>query len=125
MKKSIMKKWVKALRSGEYAQGKYALCYAGKEYDYFCCLGVLTDLYMQDVGGLQVYGGESTGEEYSYEFHDSSLTDEVMKWSGVVSETGHFIDANGVSSHLTTINDSRGNSFKRIADVIENNWEKL
>ena len=120
-----MKKWVKALRSGEYAQGKGWLCKAGYKHDYFCCLGVLTDIYMQEVGDLEVSGGESTGEEYSYNFNDSTLIGKVMKWSGVASETGRFTKTNGLSSHLTTINDSSGNDFNRIADVIEKNWEKL
>ena len=33
-------KWVEALRSGNYEQGKDSL----REGDQFCCLGVLTDL---------------------------------------------------------------------------------
>ena len=40
MKKNIMKRWVSALRSGEFKQGKGALEAKGKH----CCLGVLCEL---------------------------------------------------------------------------------
>ena len=40
MKKEIADKWVEALRSGKYKQGKSAL----KKDDSFCCLGVLCDI---------------------------------------------------------------------------------
>lgn len=40
MKKSIMTKWVKALRSGEYKQGFGYLCNEGNH----CCLGVLCEI---------------------------------------------------------------------------------
>lgn len=34
------KKWVEALRSGKYKQGKEALCFGDK----YCCLGVLCEI---------------------------------------------------------------------------------
>ena len=40
MNKSIKKKWVAALRSGEYKQGMFAMCNRGE----YCCMGVLCDL---------------------------------------------------------------------------------
>ena len=45
MKKDIKEKWVKALRSGEYKQGKYVLRSQADEY---CCLGVLCDLFVKE-----------------------------------------------------------------------------
>jgi hypothetical protein len=44
MNKEIKKRWVKALESGDYKQGKSALVSNGK----FCCLGVLCTLYLED-----------------------------------------------------------------------------
>lgn len=40
MKAKLKAKWVEALRSGKYEQGKYYLSKGGK----FCCLGVLCDV---------------------------------------------------------------------------------
>lgn len=51
MKHVIMKRWVRALRSGRYRQttGKLrARNKAGNATNNFCCLGVLCDLYAQD-----------------------------------------------------------------------------
>lgn len=42
MKKVLAKKWIKALRSGEYKQGKLKL-YTAEDNSY-CCLGVLNKL---------------------------------------------------------------------------------
>ena len=44
MNKSLKKKWIKALRSGEYVQGRYRLVTPCKDYDKFCCLGVICDV---------------------------------------------------------------------------------
>lgn len=43
MKKSVAMKWVNALRSGKYKQGRMYL--HNKAANTFCCLGVLDDLY--------------------------------------------------------------------------------
>ena len=46
MKAEIAKKWVKALRSGRYQQGKQALKVKSKRgITRHCCLGVLCELY--------------------------------------------------------------------------------
>ena len=45
MNQEIKNRWVSALRSGEYKQGKGALCSINNEY---CCLGVLSDLYAKE-----------------------------------------------------------------------------
>jgi len=44
MKKSIRNKWIKALRSDEYEQGRGQLAIPVNEHDAFCCLGVLCDV---------------------------------------------------------------------------------
>ena len=49
MKKTIMNKWVKALRSGKYSQCKENLCTIDTEGNSsYCCLGVLTQLYLDE-----------------------------------------------------------------------------
>lgn len=44
--KAECRRWIAALRSGEYAQGKSSLCVAKPDGqpDRFCCLGVLCDV---------------------------------------------------------------------------------
>lgn len=40
MDNAVKQRWLKALRSGDYEQGKNHLCYNDK----YCCLGVLADI---------------------------------------------------------------------------------
>lgn len=50
MKEEIKRRWVEALRSGEFEQGRERLLTVGRkgEPDRFCCLGVLCELYLDD-----------------------------------------------------------------------------
>ncbi len=47
MNPDVKKKWVEALKSGEYKKGYGAL---RDHTDRFCCLGVLCDLYRKETG---------------------------------------------------------------------------
>lgn len=51
MNKEMKEKWVEALRSGEYNQGKGRLRQANQYGSYYCCLGVLRDLYPNLIKG--------------------------------------------------------------------------
>jgi hypothetical protein len=46
MNPDIKTRWVEAIRSGDYTQGTQVLYRADTEC--FCCLGVLTDLYLKE-----------------------------------------------------------------------------
>lgn len=115
MKQSIKEKWIAALRSGEYQQGKYRL----KRNNKFCCLGVLTDLHRKtkkkkDYKWIKLYNGDEN-------YFDSvgALNTEVQKWSSIDSAGGLFkYPTNGKTNTLATLNDT-GKSFKQIADIIE------
>lgn len=114
MKKSVMKKWVKALRSGNYKQGKDILKSSTGDY---CCLGVLCDISRL---GTFVY------DYYETPWHIESihLPREVQQWAGMRTPSGEIKFPKGNIS-LITLNDTRGRSFKQIAAFIERNWEKL
>lgn len=106
MNPSIKQAWAEALRSGKYQQGKESLCNNGK----FCCLGVLTDLYIQannqqwhhDVGGC-----------YSFETEGGILPFSVQQWAGIDTPNPYF-----AGNYATGWNDD-GASFEEIADLIE------
>ena len=107
MNKAIKKKWVKALRSGEYAQCKGELAIAGKKYDTFCCLGVLCDV-AGDHEDFMFWrerppeGGAIIFSEYT----------EFRRLCGIDDEA---------ESTLVKMNDDDGASFKKIATYIEKN----
>jgi hypothetical protein len=115
MKKSVMEKWVKTLRSGRYKQGQDALKNIHREY---CCLGVLCNISKTGKWSKkpEYYG---LGLDYLNTNGTGTLPEKVKKWAGMNSRTGLFS-----GNSLIDLNDT-GKSFKEIADVIEKNWRKL
>ena len=106
------KKWVAALRSGEFAQGQHFL----RKHDNYCCLGVACELYRRETGNgewWQVTQGKYTFISDSYEFV-TVLPSTVAYWLGLHTEAGEF----GVEDSLADMNDT-GKTFDEIADVIE------
>ncbi len=115
MKPKIKKRWLAAIRSGEYEQGTSHLKMGNK----FCCLGILCDLYLKEKG--QKWTTEDDSEEgVACGTQTSYLPLEVMDWAGLKRESPH---AGGHA--LSTHNDGResgeikGKSFEEIADIIE------
>jgi hypothetical protein len=95
MNTEIKEKWVVALRSGDYKQGKGRLRQDGN----YCCLGVLCDV---------INPGKWRGDSY-YGIHDKTTPYEVDKLAGLTYR---------IKGILTKANDS-GSSFEEIAKVIE------
>ncbi len=114
MKPEIKKRWIAAIRSGEYEQGRGRL----KRGDKFCCLGILCDLYLKERGKTwataQDTGAGVCGGQTAY------LPLEVMDWAGLKHES-----PNAEGHTLSTHNDGRdsgevkGKPFEEIADIIE------
>lgn len=122
MLEGIAKKWVKALRSGKYRQGRGVLRTGNDSY---CCLGVLCDIagaeWKQE--GLQSdlngdYAAISSGhEDYC------CIPSPVVKATGMKTTTGSY-DSLTDKPSLMKLNDE-GSSFAQIADVIEKTWRQL
>ena len=113
MKQHIKEKWLEALRSGKYKQGKNLL----KTEDGYCCLGVLCDLHRKSTKSKRnKWQGSyyNCGNEYTTSF----LPRLVQKWAGIDTKEGEFELKNGEKEYLTTLND-QGKSFKQIANYIE------
>jgi len=121
------KKWLRALRSGEYKQeagGLHSIDQEGTST--FCCLGVACDLYLLEVGDLTKRrlprGQVAYGEEYSY------LPQQVAEWLGLWSYDGTFLDPENIllpeERSLADLNDN-GTSFTDIAAVIEHRESAL
>lgn len=111
MDKQAKAKLLKALRSGEYEQGRGALCRRGLDgVDRFCCLGVLQN-EMEGFDQLPSVGGGAAAVA------DGSAIDGFL---GGSLASGAF----GLSKHmqwkLADMNDG-GKSFHEIADWIEAN----
>lgn len=52
--KRFKDKWIKALRSGKYTQGKYKLKTSGNK---FCCLGVICEITGNPTNGYEIIEG--------------------------------------------------------------------
>jgi hypothetical protein len=126
MDPEIKRKWVNALRSGTYVQGKGYLKKSvqnddGPRQDTYCCLGVLCELAVQE-GVIPPAGVRpgllDTRWQYGPEFDQT--------WSDLPSNVVHWADLDNadpiVPGHgrLSTLNDN-GNPFTYIADLIEGN----
>lgn len=115
MNKRIKAKWLEALRSGRYKQGRDKL----KNGDKFCCLGVLCDLHrLENNKTRKLKLGWGEGETYLDE--DAILPDAVMEWAGLETKNPIVEDYD-----LATFNDGykgckvRPHTFKQIAKLIE------
>lgn len=102
MKKGYMKKWVKALRSGKYKQGRSFL---KREDGTYCCLGVLTEV---------------CGEPLSPS-REAVLKEGTMVKSGIKTAHGR-VEGYTALDHQ---NDTQKKTFSQIADFIEAHWQEL
>lgn len=107
------KKWVEALRSGNYQQGEGALKADTEDGLVYCCLGVLCEIMvndkawqLQETSTGPIYGLMNRNTAYLPDF----IRDEVFN---------HTADAS-IDMILAQANDA-GASFDEIADWIEEN----
>lgn len=114
MNKRIKKKWLKALRSGEYTQTRGVL----HNDNGFCCLGVLCDIYAKE---KKI---DWKRKDSFYLLEDSpeywtGLSKKVMLWADLKDSYPQFHFKTTGPSSLVTLNDERDFSFKQIANVID------
>lgn len=134
MNPEIKAQWVAALRSGEYTQ----TCGHLHDNEGFCCLGVLTDLYIKAHPGKR-WVPHAYSDGVFIAFNDFQfLSDDIIKWAGITPHPDHHgnvvadLDEDaeevlGDNHHifassvypLTSLNDELGMDFKQIADIIE------
>lgn len=108
------KKWVEALRSGEYKQAQRYMGVIKDGEKSYCCLGVACDLYIKS-GGRGVTEDTLMREEGAVEaitfnaLTGSRMPGAVVEWLGMY---------HCQQSYLAQLNDS-GHSFDSIASYIE------
>lgn len=120
MNKRVKKKWIEALRSGEYFQTRGQLLHReivnGKPKDSFCCLGVLCNIHSEETGTKWTGVKSANPTLIKYQTSYYNLPDDVRKWANLP-----YDDLKACAEDaLTTLNDD-GNSFKSIANWIEKN----
>lgn len=124
MNPEIRAQWCAALRSGEYPQTDEALRRlpeeAGDHPAGYCCLGVLTDLYLkagnEEMTEQDEFLGAGNGEPASvWTSVEGSLALPVMVWAGLTDRDPELRP--GLHGNAVFLNDS-GRTFAEIADLI-------
>jgi hypothetical protein len=127
MKPEIKQRWVAALRSGKYKQGRKQLRFM--DDNSFCCLGVLTDLAVQD--GVCRWGARFSPPSDTPQagndtappiFTNGALDMDVQKWSGCRTASPWLGSKNPLQPperNLIVLNDHLEYTFEQIADLIE------
>ena len=100
MRKEVMKKWVKALRSGKFNQGTGTLKqYNSKGQPQHCCLGVLCELYNENMKkNHKKTLPEKICDTYfitKFGTKADTLPTQVKKWAGMKSTEGYWTTENG------------------------------
>ena len=111
MNPEIKQRWIEALNSDEYKQTKERL----KDSTGFCCLGVVTDLYIKEHNQEWTLNEDS---DYTFDGWHGALSSEVMNWAGIKGDTGTLKEPVDGVDNLAGLNDN-GYSFKQIAQVIK------
>lgn len=107
-------KWVEALRSGDYKQGREFLKRRGESSDppgdwEYCCLGVLCEI------NPDITHYKQGSFYFEDEWGETLFLDELIPYSVAAHEFGLSISA---QDRLSTLNDV-GTPFSDIADLIE------
>ena len=112
MNKDLKKRWIAALKSGDYKQGRSRL----NQNNQFCCLGVLCDLLADD-GLISKELSQKDSTLFLYDNDSSGLTDQVQSISGINSSLG-TIQLNDQVMEILPDKDNRemlGNSYAKLA----------
>ena len=120
MNPEIKQKWIDALATATYKQGKGCL---RNQKDEFCGLGVLCDIYSKETGvewtpsDKDIEGVIEDGMEI--EGRMATLPKEIMEWAGLESFNPVVnIESLGMCP-LTHVNDSLNYTFPQIAELIQ------
>lgn len=116
MKPAVKKKWLAALRSGEYKQGKTGQL--KDEKGGYCCLGVLCDVYAKTKRKKGLWQGFRFMNESAFP------AQQVWEWAGLGERNPNVKDGSGKTDSLAEFNDGEfgernRRNFKQIANYIE------
>jgi len=117
MNKRIKSKWLKALRSGKYEQGKYNLRDSENKY---CCLGVLCDIYAKE-NKKRWIKSKSNGNYYMKDGGSKMYampSDKVVEWAFGSKDLPN-LEYENIGFGMAYLNDHRDRTFIEIAALIE------
>lgn len=118
--KEFKKKWIKNLRSGDFAQGRDMLCKVTASGAEYCCLGVACETWH----GEQVWVGRGSSDQLvTKDGHDSYWAPPFDNPVFAVKEKkGKRAVKVRLWEDFATLNDDLELSFEEIADLLEHHW---
>lgn len=132
LKPEIKTRWVEALRSGEYRQGRNVLRHQSSAGVTHCCLGVLCEIALEDGIVTRISDDASNGtaiwtDSAGYQLSALPTSPAVVEWAlgsfdrdaGVNTVSNLTLVLADGSHTLTGINDAGKHTFAEIADLIE------
>lgn len=132
MNEKAKKLWIDTLRSETVKQGRNRLCRLKDNEYYFCCLGVLCEIYQSEsqdpknkLEPLEIFkaGSSEIGFEFSYDDNYGGLPSRVREWADINNSFASFENEHNQYSDLVHLNDGFNGltpkTFIEIADVIE------
>lgn len=117
MNPEVRDKWIQALRSGKYQQGKSFL---NVNDETFCCLGVLCELAFEE--GIVTKDFDKSFFLFSYSGFHEVLPSQVSRWAGFNDSENPNCNPHYYSPTFTELNDDHQLTFEQIADIIEKNF---
>jgi hypothetical protein len=100
--------WLKALRSGEYKQGRGQLRDANNN---FCCLGVLCNIHAQ---AHPKFAATQTDPEI-YDGYKNMISENVCRWAGIENS----FDLKQLWARNDAVDLYKAHNFAQMADYIE------
>lgn len=118
LRREIVQKWVDALRSGKYKQGRGGLRVITPEGQKHCCLGVLCEVAKLE--GLPVTDRPGLDGEYLFDGADMlGVPTALREWVGYENEEAAWSVG---TAWLPSLNDDRGVTFEGIAALLERTY---
>lgn len=111
--RELIQKWVTALRSGEYKQGRGHL----RDGDEYCCLGVLCD-----ISGAGKWRNDATVFVHFDGEEASTMPPPSIRRLVGIGASWQVTTKEGRREPLSYLNDDTGLSFGEIADLVEAEW---
>jgi hypothetical protein len=116
-KRDLIVKWITALRSGKYKQGRYIL--RTTDNSEFCCLGVACEIHPDFDLNNEWCAMYSLPPEHIMQEYGIAFKQHVSLINTVRGQYGLIMEQPSLASFLVHLNDNVGYDFKEIADWIE------